>query len=122
MTLDADVISPDTSENLVIKIPGEDTSRSIMLGAHIDSTNNPGAMDDGSGSVVLLSVAKILNDNEIRPPVNLYLSWFGSEEIGLMGSRYYANTHPEILDNLMAMVEIDSLMRRWQIFTPGSIW
>jgi hypothetical protein len=34
--------------NLVARIPGLDRSRAAILGAHIDSPNSPGALDDGS--------------------------------------------------------------------------
>ncbi|HSD85163.1 MAG TPA: M28 family peptidase, partial [Anaerolineae bacterium] len=61
LTWDADVFSPGTSGNLIARIPGVDPAHAVILGGHIDSPNSPGAMDDGSGSVVLLEVARILN-------------------------------------------------------------
>ncbi len=49
LTWDADVSSPARSGNLVVRIPGADSSQALILGAHIDSPNAPGAMDNGSG-------------------------------------------------------------------------
>ncbi|MCP4593680.1 MAG: M28 family peptidase, partial [bacterium] len=86
LTWDADVFSPGDSGNLAVRIPGKDPSRAVILGAHIDSPNSPGAMDDGSGSVVLLEVARVLNAARVQPPTDLYLVWFGSEELGAYGS------------------------------------
>jgi hypothetical protein len=106
---DTDVFSPGTSGNLIARIPGVDSSRAIILGAHIDSANTPGALDDGSGSVVLLEVARVLNEARIRPAVDVYLAWFGSEEIGLFGSQYFASTHQDLLDQTVAMLGIDGL-------------
>jgi hypothetical protein len=106
---DTDVFSPGTSGNLIARIPGADSSRAIILGAHIDSANTPGALDDGSGSVVLLEVARILNEAQIRPAADVYLAWFGSEEIGLFGSQYFASTHQDLLDQTVAMLGIDGL-------------
>jgi hypothetical protein len=106
---DTDVFSPGTSGNLIAHIPGADSSRAIILGAHIDSANTPGALDDGSGSVVLLEVARILNEAQIQPAVDVYLAWFGSEEIGLVGSQYFASTHQDLLDRTVAMMGIDGL-------------
>ncbi|MBN1658972.1 MAG: Zn-dependent exopeptidase M28 [Anaerolineae bacterium] len=111
LTWDADVFAPGTSRNLIARIPGADSSRAIILGAHIDSPNAPGAMDDGSGSVVLLEVARVLDEANVQPPVDLYLAWFGSEELGLYGAAHFVSTHQELLDRTVAMLQIDCLTR-----------
>jgi len=107
---DADVFSPGTSGNLVAHIPGADSSQAIILGAHIDSANSPGAMDNGINAVALLEVAYILNESRVRPPVDLYLVWFGSEELGLYGSQYFVNTHQELLDRTAAALALDGIV------------
>ncbi|MBN1284312.1 MAG: M20/M25/M40 family metallo-hydrolase [Anaerolineae bacterium] len=109
LTWDADVFSPGESGNLVARIPGVDSARAVILGAHIDSPNAPGAMDDASGSAVLLEVARVLDEAQVQPPVDLYLAWFGSEELGLYGSAHFAATHQDLLDRALAMLEIDCL-------------
>ncbi len=106
---DADLFSPGTSGNLVARIPGRDPNRAVILGAHIDSPNAPGAMDDGSGSAVLLEVARVLDQSRHQPPVDLYLVWFGSEELGLYGSGHFAATHQELLDRAIGFLQIDCL-------------
>ncbi len=108
---DADVFAPGTSGNLVAHIPGVDPSRAIILSAHIDSPNSPGAMDDGSGSAVLLEVARVLDAAGKQPPVDLYLAWYGSEELGLYGGSYFVATHQEVLDRAVAMLQVDCLTR-----------
>jgi hypothetical protein len=109
LTWDADVFSPGTSGNLVARIPGLDPSRALILGAHIDSPNNPGAMDNGSGSAVLLEVARVLDGAQVQPRLDLVLVWFGSEETGLLGSAFFAATHQELLERTVAMLGIDCL-------------
>jgi hypothetical protein len=109
ITWDADVISPAESANVIARIPGADSSQAMLLGAHVDSPNNPGALDNGSGSAVLLEVARVLNEAQIQPATDLYLTWFGSEEIGLFGSAFFANTHQDLLDRMTAMMVIDML-------------
>ncbi len=111
LTWDADVYSPGRSGNLIARIPGADPSKAIILGAHIDSPANPGAMDDASGCAVLLEVARVLDAAHAQPPVDLYLAWFGSEELGLYGSDYFAATHQELLDRTLAMLQVDCLSR-----------
>ena len=109
MLLDADVLSPAPSGNLIAHIPGADSTHAIILGAHIDSPNSPGAFDDGSGSVALLEVARVLDQAQIQPPVDLYLAWFGSHENGIYGSAHFVATHQELLDRAIAHLQIDCL-------------
>jgi hypothetical protein len=111
LTLDADVFSPGTSGNLIARIPGADSSRAVILGAHIDSPNTPGVFDDGSGSAALLEVARVLDTAQIQPPVDVYLAWFGGHEIGTYGSAHFASTHQELLDRTLGMVIMDGLGR-----------
>jgi hypothetical protein len=68
-------------------------------------------MDDGSGSAVLLEVARVLNEARIQPPVDLTLAWFGSEELGAYGSAHFVATHQELLDRTLGMLQIDCLTR-----------
>jgi hypothetical protein len=109
MLWDADVFSPATSGNLSARIPGSDSSKVMILSAHIDSANTPGAMDDGSGSAVLLEVARVLDSAQVQPPVDLYLVWYGSEEVALWGSSYFIATHQDLLDRALAMLQTDML-------------
>lgn len=111
LTWDADAFSPGTSGNLIARIPGTDTAQAVILGGHIDSPNSPGAMDDGSGSVVLLEVARVLNQARLQPSTDLYLVWFGSEELGIYGSGHFALTHQDLLDRTAAMLQVDMLSR-----------
>ena len=107
---DTDVFSPGTSGNLVARIPGADSSLAIILGAHIDSPNSPGAIDNGINSVALLEVARILNEAQIQPEIDLYLVWFGSEELWLYGSQHFVNTHQELLDRTVAAFVMDGII------------
>ena len=111
VVVDTDVLSPARSRNLIARIPGRDNSQAVILGAHIDSPNNPGGMDDGSGSAILLEVARVLNDTGYQPAVTTYLVWFGSEELYLYGSNAFVANHQDLLDRTMAMVQLDCLIR-----------
>jgi len=106
---DADVYSPGTSGNLLLTIPGADRSRAIVLGAHVDSPNSPGALDDGSGTVTLLEVARVLDLARATPPVDVALVWFGSEERGLYGAYHFAGGHDDLLDRALAHLQVDCL-------------
>lgn len=112
---DTDVFSPGQSGNLVARIPGADPSRAVILGAHIDSANTPGAGDNALNCAVLLEVARVLDEAAIQPPVDIYLVWFGSEELGFVGSQHFVNTHQELLDRALAAF----LMDGFTAYDPG---
>jgi len=107
LTWDTDVFSPATSHNMVARIPGRDPTHAILLTAHIDSANNPGAMDDAGGAAALLEIARVLNAARVQPAVDLYLVWFGAEESGLIGSFAFASAHSELLDRTLLMIAMD---------------
>jgi Peptidase family M28 len=109
LTWDADISIPGQSANLIARIPGQDGKHAIILGAMIDSSNVPGAMDDAAGVSVLLEVARRLAVGGTRPPHDVYLVWFGAEEVGLVGSSYFAATHQDLLDQTLAVLTVDCL-------------
>ncbi len=104
---DTDVFSPGQSGNLVARIPGADSSQAVILGAHIDSANSPGAGDNALNAAVLLELARVLNEGAVQPPVDIYLVWFGSHELGFYGSQHFVNTHQELLDRTLAAFLMD---------------
>lgn len=106
---DSDVVAPGESLFLTATLPGADRTASILLGAHLDSPNSPGALDDGSGSVTLLEVARVLDDARVRPPVDVVLTWFGSHERGVFGSTEFHAARSELLDRALAMLQVDCL-------------
>ncbi|PKN99472.1 MAG: hypothetical protein CVU42_08220 [Chloroflexi bacterium HGW-Chloroflexi-4] len=104
---DEDVFMPAASGNLSAHIEGIDNSKAVLLSAHIDSPNGPGAFDDGSGSAILLEIARVLNESKAQPAVDLYIVWYGGHELGTYGSSYFVSTHQDLMDKLLAMLVID---------------
>jgi hypothetical protein len=49
----------------------------------------------------------VLDERAVRPPVDIYLVWFGSEELGFYGSQYFVNTHQELLDRTLGAFLLD---------------
>ncbi|MEY4066174.1 MAG: hypothetical protein RIR26_2382 [Pseudomonadota bacterium] len=69
---------------------GADRSRFVIISGHMDSVRNKGADDDGSGVVSLLEAAHLFS--KLRTlPVSIRFVGFDQEELGLIGSRAYAN-------------------------------
>ena len=81
----------------------------VVLGAHYDTVPNiAGANDNTSGTAVLLTIAGELVGEE--PPFSVRFIAFGSEELGLRGSRHYVASLTETqLDRIQAMLNFDAL-------------
>ena len=62
----------------------------VLLGGHLDSVaNGPGINDNGSGSAVILEIARQARRLQIRPKRGLRFAFWGAEEVGLIGSTAY---------------------------------
>ncbi len=96
-----------TSYNVVTEVSGTDLAEeSLAVGAHYDSTEfSYGAWDNGAGVVQVLGLLEHLAQHPPRRTVKAIL--FGSEEIGLRGSRAYLTAHPDEQEQLLAMVNLD---------------
>ncbi|MFF7855958.1 M20/M25/M40 family metallo-hydrolase [Streptomyces sp. NPDC007904] len=81
-----------TGYNLIADWPGGDTNQVVMAGAHLDSVSSgPGINDNGSGSAAVLETALAVARAQYRPTKHVRFAWWGAEELGLVGSRYYVN-------------------------------
>ncbi len=80
-------VAQETGHNIIGTLKGSNDSM-IVLGGHYDSVSaGPGANDNGSGTAVLLELARDLGKQ--KPKNTLVLIGFDGEELGLLGSRYY---------------------------------
>ncbi|MGN9761796.1 M28 family metallopeptidase [Streptomyces sp. SD31] len=81
-----------TGYNLIADWPGGDTNQVVMAGSHLDSVSSgPGINDNGSGSAAVLETALAVSRADYQPTKHLRFAWWGAEELGLVGSRYYVN-------------------------------
>lgn len=78
----------------------------IIVSAHLDSWDGPGSQgctDNGTGSAVTLEAARILAAVGARPLRTIrFINWTGEEQ-GLLGSKGYAEKHPETLAYVSAV-------------------
>ena len=81
----------------------------VVLGGHYDTVPNVlGANDNGSGIATLMTVAEEIADNDY--PFTIRIIPFGSEELGLRGSRHYVDTLEEDeIRSISAMFNFDAL-------------
>lgn len=85
----------------------------VMVSAHYDSViGSPGANDDGSGTALCLELARVLRGLPTEATVRFAL--WGSEEQGLIGSRYYVQHLPQAeRDRILAVYQNDMVATSW---------
>jgi Zn-dependent M28 family amino/carboxypeptidase len=96
------------SDNVVAKLEGSDPElkrQYVVLSAHIDhiGIGEPidgdriynGAMDNGSGSALLLDLARSFHTSPVPLKRSILFVWVTAEEKGLLGSKYFA-AHPTV--------------------------
>jgi Zn-dependent M28 family amino/carboxypeptidase len=120
----AKVIQKDVeSDNIVAKLPGSDPKLKdeyVVLSAHIDhlGIGEPingdriynGAMDNGSGSALILDVAKSLQQSQAKPKRSLLFVWVTAEEKGLLGSKYFASNPTVPKSAIVADINTDMFL------------
>ncbi|MBM4060528.1 MAG: M28 family peptidase [Planctomycetes bacterium] len=127
-----DEISKQTIRNLYVQIDGPDPQNGpiLVIGSHYDtklaeghpdSKNNfrfVGAIDGGGGPAVMLELARVLQQRQEKPKVNVWLYWIDAEESidwewnkerELIGSKAFCRWLAEqnILPRVKAFVCID---------------
>jgi Zn-dependent M28 family amino/carboxypeptidase len=117
------ITKPVESDNIIAKLPGTDPklkNEYVVLSAHIDhlGIGEPingdriynGAMDNGSGSALILDIAKTMQRSHASLKRSILFVWVTAEEKGLLGSRYFA-THPTVPKNaIVADINTDMFL------------
>ncbi|MCP2262537.1 Zn-dependent amino- or carboxypeptidase, M28 family [Streptoalloteichus tenebrarius] len=98
----------------------------VMVSAHYDSVpGSPGANDDGSGTALCLELARVLRHLPTQKAVRFAL--WGSEEQGLIGSKYYVSKLDDAgakriagcFQNDMVATSHDPATRYWLLSVDG---
>ena len=80
----------DGRRTCIADLPGRSRGGAVLLGAHLDSVaNGPGINDNGSGSALVLEIARQARRLGVRPARGLRFAFWGAEELGLVGSTAY---------------------------------
>lgn len=104
------------SASVVGEIPGSDRANEIIiLGAHLDSWDpGVGALDNGAGVAIMMSVAKLIKELNAPPRRTLRVVLFANEEFGATGSQAYVAAKEAELDRHVLGFESD--------FGAGPVW
>ncbi|KAI0829443.1 peptidase [Trametes gibbosa] len=105
--------------SVIVRINGSSPTDDgvVVIGAHLDSTNNwpflpaPGADDDGSGSMSILEAYRGLVAAGFQPERAVEFHWYSAEEGGLLGSQAVARAYEGRNVNIVAMSQYD--MTAW---------
>ena len=117
-----------TSHNVIAerRRRGPSTGPLVAVSAHYDTViGAPGANDDGSGTVLTLELARVLR--HLPTTAALRFSLWGSEEQGLIGSRYHVaqlsqaerDRHLAVFQNDMVATSWDPATRYWVLSFTG---
>jgi Zn-dependent M28 family amino/carboxypeptidase len=112
-----------TSNNVLAVMPGSDAKLKdeyVLLSAHLDHVGiaDPingdsiynGAMDNASGVATLLEVARRLRDTGEQPKRSLLLLASTGEEMGLLGSKFFAGRPTVPITNIVANINLDMFL------------
>lgn len=119
------------SENVMAMIKGSEfPDEIVVISAHYDHLGIDengeifnGADDDGSGTVAVMQMAQAFKkaaDKGHGPKRTILFLHFTGEEIGLMGSKYYAENPVFPLKNTVANLNIDMMGRSDDLHAGGS--
>ena len=96
-----------TSHNVVATIPGTEKPEEIIsFGAHYDSVEfSTGVYDNGAGSVINMEIMRHFIANP--PKRTIKFMRYGSEEMGLLGSKAWVKAHEDELKDHIYMINVD---------------
>ncbi len=131
--LNGQVINDKTSfegRNIIAVVEGSDPvlkDECIVFMAHYDHLGigkdgdvYNGADDNGSGTVTLLEVADAFAHLEKKPKRSIVFLWVTGEELGMFGSRYYADNPVFSMAKTKACINLDMVGR---VYEPrDSVW
>ncbi len=107
-TQDFNVFGETTSNIIITKTGSVYPNTFLIIDGHYDTVNGEGANDNGSGTALILELARLLKD--VDTEYSIKFIHFSGEEAGLIGSEYYVNqtVNPENLD-IKLVLNIDQV-------------
>jgi Zn-dependent M28 family amino/carboxypeptidase len=84
-----------------------DLENEIIISAHWDSYNGPGASDNASGVGVMIELARYFSN--IKPDFKIRFIAFGTEELGSLGSKSYVIKHKAEFKKCKMVFNIDQV-------------
>lgn len=110
---------PVPGQNILGILPGRDANRLLVIGAHYDSaiTAYGAAYDDGSGTVILVELARTLATYAWNHTI--VFAQFDQEESGLVGSAALAQAYLDEGKQVDLMINFDMAGINWPAKVGG---
>ncbi|NPD83568.1 M20/M25/M40 family metallo-hydrolase [Lentimicrobium sp. L6] len=90
ISIDTFSYSGNECYNLIITKTGTHyPNKYVIIDGHYDTRNGPGANDNGTGTAIVMEIARMLKDIDTQYSVRFI--HFSAEEVGLVGSNHYVN-------------------------------
>jgi hypothetical protein len=81
----------------------------VMIGGHLDSWHyGTGGTDNAAGSLVMMEAMRILASLEETPRRTIRIALWSGEEQGLLGSRGWVESHPDLHPKISAYLNVDN--------------
>jgi hypothetical protein len=117
-----------TTWNVLAKIEGSDEKEQVvLLSAHLDHLGVKdgktyyGADDDASGTAAVMELARVLA-KQPKPKRTVIVALWGSEEVGLVGARYFLQNPTFPLNDIVANLEFEMIGRPDPKLKPDELW
>lgn len=116
LALDCGFDGEYTGANVIGEITGgKHPDQVVAIGGHLDSWDlGTGAIDDGAGVAIAMAAGKLIGDLPQRPDRTIRVIAFANEEMGLWGSRAYAEKHAGEVSQFQLGTDSD--------FGAGPVW
>ncbi|HEX4079771.1 MAG TPA: M28 family peptidase [Rhizomicrobium sp.] len=114
----------DVDYNVIADSRFGDPDHVVVLEGHLDAIYGAGMLDNASGSTAMLEIA--LNMANTRARHQLRYIWFGGEEIGLLGSKFYTrNLSRKDLHRIVFDIDADVVATpnfKMSVADPAHAW
>jgi hypothetical protein len=109
IVLDIDSGPAYESYNVIGEILGaERPEEVVVIGAHLDSWDlGSGVLDNGANVVMMIDIARQIQRLEMRPARTIRFALWNGEELGLLGSYGYVQSHADVLDDHILAGSVD---------------
>jgi len=113
-------VEPMACRNVVGIVPGKIADEYVLYTAHTDhlGIGRPengdniynGAIDNASGCAALIEIGRVFASLPSPPERSIILACVTAEEVGLLGSKHYAQNPPYPLQKTLAVINLDGVL------------
>jgi len=111
----------------------DETDSTVIIGAHLDAISHtqtqpyqltetaPGADDNATGCAVMIEMARIIYESDLKPRHNIDFMAYDTEELGLLGAHYDAGKRRAANEKIIVMLNNDMVGyqpedKPWEVF------